>query len=151
MAFNGTATVILALVGAFLPGAGAWFARMMAVIVLLVMLDTGLLRLVYWLLPEISVFRQFGRALFLLNFAVAVLAGLGFDAIWRWALTPRLPARIPGLDTFREWCARSRERLAGGAAVAAVALCLFTTIELITYGRAINPPFHPRSPERLYR
>ena len=31
-----------------------------------------------------------------------------------------------------------------------LALCLFTTIELITYGRAINPPFHPRSPEHLY-
>jgi hypothetical protein len=154
MAFSGTATAILALVGAFLPGPGAWFARMVAAIVLLVVLDIGLLRLVYWLLPEFSVFRPLGRLLFLLNFAVAVLAGLGFDAIWRWALNPRLPAWVPGwvpaVDTFRDWCARSRERLVGGAVVAAVALCLFTTIELITYGRAINPPFHPRSPAYLY-
>jgi hypothetical protein len=150
MAFSGTATVILALVGALLPGAGAWFARILAAVVLLVVLDLGLLRLVYWVLPELSVFRPLGRLLFLLNFAVAMLGGLGFDAIWRWAMNPRLPAWIPGLDAFREWCARSRERLIGGAAVAAVALCLFTTIELVAYGRAINPPFHPRAAEYLY-
>lgn len=151
MAFSGTATLLLAVIGALLPGAGAWFGRVLGVVVVLVVLDLGLLRVLYWVLPAFSVFRPLGRLLFLLNFAVAVLAGLGLDRLWRWAKEPHMPATIlrrwPGIEA---WLHRSRGEIFGGVGVAVVIVCFLTSFELISYARGINPPFHARQARNLY-
>ena len=83
MAFSGLATVFLAFVGAAHLRPGVVFACVLAGVSLLLALDTAVLRLAYFVLPVFSIFRPLGRLLYLLNFAVAVLGGLGLDNVLR--------------------------------------------------------------------
>lgn len=150
MAFSGTATLLLAAVGALLPGAGAWFGRVLGIVVVLVVLDLGLLRVLYWILPEFSVFRPLGRLLFFINFAVALLAGLGLDHLWRWAKDPRMSAMLRRWPSLEALAQRSRSQILAGMAVAAATVCVVTSLELISYARGVNPPFHARLEQNLY-
>jgi hypothetical protein len=94
MAFTGTITIFLALIGAILPGSGPWFARILALTVVLTMTDYLMLKLLYWIVPGFSVFRPLGRLLFILNFAVVILGGFGLDAIWKWMCCPTIPKTL---------------------------------------------------------
>lgn len=146
MAFSGLITIFLAFVGAAQLRPGVVFACVVAGVTLLLALDTAVLRLAYFVLPAFSTFRPLGRLLYLLNFAVAVLAGLGLDNVLR-RQAPR-PATASGLRAAaREWW--SSGALSPAAALAGLAL-LSTAVELISYGRAINPPFHPRRDDFLF-
>jgi hypothetical protein len=126
MAFVGVLPALLAGVGFFRRGHGTMLARVLLVVVFLVATNTLLLRLVYAVLPQFSYFSPLGRLLNLFGFGVAVLAGIGFDAVV--AKVPSRPA----------------------AAVVGAGIILFTAWQLVDYGRRINPPFVPRQAQYLY-
>ena len=121
--------------------AGAWLALSLAIIVFLVATDTPLLRLAYAVIPGFSTFRPLGRLLYLYNFALALLAGLGLDISLRW-LAKRAAAE-------KQRAASNRLRFST-LAIATVAIGL-SARQLIRYGRKLNPPFPPRSDALLYR
>jgi len=151
MAFTGTITIILALIGAILPGSGPWFARILALTIVLIMTDFLMLKLLYWIVPGFSVFRPLGRLLFILNFAVIILGGFGLDAIWRWIRHPTIPKSLQKIITIERRPPIGLQKwLIRGASVGVCLICLFTSLQLIRYGRAINPPFHERIASNLY-
>jgi len=97
----------------------------------LYVLGTPLTWLGTQLLPGLAYFRPLGRMLFIWALLWAIVAAIGTDRLLRW-----LPARLPAA---RRWTP-----LLG-------AILLFgTAAPLLDYGRAINPPFQPRTIAALY-
>jgi hypothetical protein len=82
--FAGTAVALLALIGLSARRRGAWFARVLAAVTLLVALGTPALALPYWTLPGFDNLKPLGRVLFLFAFALAILAAFGLDAVLGW-------------------------------------------------------------------
>ena len=143
MAFAGTATAILGIVGAFSRRPGGWLGRAMAAGVFAVAVGTPATWVAYHVIPGFDVFRPYSRLLILWTFAVALLGGLGLDVIVRRLWRRRDPA-APAISI-----GRMRKPLAAGIAAAAL---LGTAYQLGTYGRDINPPFvKTASVSRLYR
>lgn len=97
----------------------------------LYVLGTPLTRLGTALIPGLAYFRPLGRMLFVWALLWALIAAIGADRLLRW-----LPARLP---TMRRWLP-----------VLGTLLVLGTAAPLIGYGRAINPPFQPRTAAALY-
>lgn len=133
--FIGTATVVLAALGALTRRRGAGLGLGFAVATVLLCIGTPLTWLAYHLLPGFPHFRPLGKLLFFFDFGIAVLAALGLDALLRW-----------------------RHRMTGGmarvgrpaVAFVAVASFLATAGQLLWYGRQVNPPFPPRQDAHLY-
>ena len=148
MAFVGSVTAVLAMFGGLQRRPGAALGRTIAVTTLLIALDTPALRLAYAVIPGFGVFRPLGRLLYFLNFSVALLAGLGLDTLLRWssAVSGHTAAERAGSRwrSIRDW--------KPNAAMMAFSILAigFTAAQLITYGRLINPPFHPRRADLLY-
>ena len=109
-------------------GRGALLA---AAALALYLLGTPLTRLGTALIPGLAYFRPLGRMLFVWALLWAIVAAIGADRLLRW-----LPTRFP---TARRWLP-----------VLAATLLLGTATPLIGYGRAINPPFQPRTAAALY-
>jgi hypothetical protein len=126
MLFAGTLTAVFAFIGIFRRVRGAMFARILILAVFLVATDTLLLKAVYAILPQFSFFSPLGRLLNLFAFGLALLGGLGMDAV-----ASRFQNRgiVQGLL---------------GLAI------LLTAIQLLYYGRSLNPPFVPREAQNLY-
>ncbi|HET8645946.1 MAG TPA: hypothetical protein VFO85_10675, partial [Vicinamibacteria bacterium] len=131
MAFAGTAAGVLAVIGVLCRGAAPALGRALALVVVLLAMDTPLLALLWHLVPSVSLLLPLGRLFFVLALAIGLLAATGLDALVAAA------GRRPGP-------ARQVAVLLGAAAVA------LNTVELLRYGRALNPPFHPRTKELLY-
>jgi hypothetical protein len=126
MVFAGVLTPFLAVLGVFRRGPGTLYARLMVAVIFLVATDTVLLKWAYTVFPAFSFFSPLGRLLNLFNFGVMALAGMGFDV-----LTKRVDRR--------------------GVVVAATCVVVaITGWQLITYARAVNPPFVPREAKWLY-
>jgi hypothetical protein len=146
MVFVGTAAGVLALLGALRRGPAPALGRTMAAGVLLLALDTPLLRIAYALVPGFTLFRPLGRLFFLLNFATALLAAAGLDAVVaavqrrrrRWSEGPAGPS------SRRVWLASAFHQ------AVIPALVLVNAAQLVSYGRAVNPPFHPRTEALLF-
>jgi Bacterial membrane protein YfhO len=83
--FGGTAVALLALLGLAARRPGAWFARVLAAVALLVALASPMLALPYVLLPGFDNFKPLGRVLFLVAFGLAMLAAFGLDTLGRLA------------------------------------------------------------------
>ncbi|HYU18952.1 MAG TPA: YfhO family protein [Chloroflexota bacterium] len=133
--FLGTATAYLALIGVFVrrhPLVG--YARWLGLVVLLVVLGTPVAWLAYVLLPGFNAFKPLGRALFLFNFAVAILAAFGLDFILRLRPLGR-PA--------------TRQRLAWWGPAVAVVLGLLVVVQMYSFARAVVPHY-PDARENLY-
>ncbi|HUR23984.1 MAG TPA: YfhO family protein [Acidimicrobiales bacterium] len=138
--FVGTAVALLAAVGLFLRRPGSGLGRSLVVLLFLFTLGTPLTTLALRLLPPLKELNGFGRSLFLWNLGLAVLGGLGLDALLR--LLRTRAARAADASVGRRWTA---------LAVAVVALCIAVTgAQLLAYGRDINPPFQDRSETALY-
>ena len=125
MAYVGTVTALLAVIGFFMRSRGGWLGRLLTVGVFLVATDTILLRWVYAFVPGFSFFSPLGRLLNLFAFGVVVLAAPAFDAV------------------------ASGSRRAPRLVVTAI-LVGFTALDLLWYGWAVNPTFVPRDPNLEY-
>jgi hypothetical protein len=156
--FVGTFVAILALVALCTRRVGVGMARTVAIVLVLFNLGTPLTRFLYQF-PGFESLHGFSRTLFLFNFAVAVLGGVGLDIVLGKRLRPTevamqasaathpLPIRrhrIPA-DRWRTSPA-VRTVLSGGVVVV---LVLATFAQLFQYGRGVNPPFQRRDPAQL--
>jgi hypothetical protein len=109
---------------------GRWWLLVAAGLALYV-LGTPLTWLGVHTVPGLDYFRPLGRMLFVWALALAICAALGYEVLRRW-----IDVRRPG---WRRWMPL------GGVAIIAL-----TAAQLIGYGRAINPPFQPRTADELY-
>ncbi len=137
--FMGFAAIPFVLIGVVLGIrrriAGTWLALSIAAVVFLVATDILLLRVAYKVIPGMGTFRPLSRLLYLYNFALAMLAGIGLDAFLRWLERPdQKAARV----IVQRW-----------KAVVLIAI-LASTFHLVRYGRKLNPKFSPRTDELLY-
>ena len=82
--YAGPAVALLAFVGVWTRRPGAWLARVLAALTLIVVLATPALALPYLSVPGFDNFKPLGRALFLVAFAVAMLAAFGLDRVSGW-------------------------------------------------------------------
>lgn len=138
LSFVGTVTAAAAVVGIFLRRQGAWLGRVLLGAVFAVSVGGPVTWVLYHAIPGFDVIRPYSRLLIFWTFGVALLGGLGFDAV-----VGTLRARLEGEGGRRV----ARLALAAGAVVAVA----FTAQQLGRYGRAINPPFregplYPRTP-----
>ncbi|HEX2119336.1 MAG TPA: hypothetical protein VHF91_09150, partial [Acidimicrobiales bacterium] len=136
--FVGTATGVLAVVGFFLRRPGTALGRCIVVVTALYVLGTPVTWVGYHLVPGLKGLTGFGRSLFLWDFGLALLGGLGLDAVL--GALRRHGSLAPQ--------ARNRRRVLCGA-VAGVCI-LATATQLLVYGRHVNPPFQPRDARFLY-
>jgi hypothetical protein len=132
LVFVGSAAALLAVVGAVSRRPGALLGVLLVVVTFLVTIGTPVTWFAYTFVPGFEHFRPLGRALFLWCFGIALLGGLGLDALQRWTAGRRF---------------RTLELAVGAIGLVAVAATLF---QLIPYGRKINPPFQPRDEAFLY-
>jgi uncharacterized membrane protein YhaH (DUF805 family) len=138
--FVGTATAILAVVGLFLRRAGTGLGRTLVVVLFLFSVGTPLTWLALHVVPRLGGLNEFGRALFLWELGVAVLGGLGLDAVLGWLKHRRGDGSRPPAG----WPRRAL------AACIAVVSIVGTGAQLILYGRHANPPFQARRAAQLY-
>ena len=138
--FLGTATGILAAVGLFLRRPGSGLGRALVVVLFLFVVGTPVTSLALLVVPRLSALSGFGRALFLFDLGLAVLGGLGLDAILR-RLARRSTGAPPGL-------VRAAWRVSAGAL--ATVCIVVTGAQLLAHGRRINPPFQERTAGLLY-
>jgi Bacterial membrane protein YfhO len=167
--FIGTIAGLLAIVGFFRRRPGAGLGRGIVIFLVLFFSVRPFQWLVYNAIPKLSSLGGLGRALFVWVFAVAILAGLGLDALVvavrrrrrGWTADPTAPearpASAPNGDDrlpWERWGAGLRRRLTpvGRAAPAVVAaVCVgVTATQLLVYMRDANPPFPPRSGNHLF-
>ncbi len=144
MAFAGTVPAGLAVIGILGRRPGAWLGRVLLVATFAIVLGTPLTWFAYHLVPGFQQFRPYSRLLFLVAFAVALLAGLGLESVCRWSR--RLPAS-PRSDGPRLLATPRARRITAVAAAAAVAV---TAVQVVRYGRDVNPPFEPRRDALLF-
>lgn len=124
--FLGTAVGVLALVGLTRRRPGMGMAAGVALFLALFNLGTPLTRFLYQF-PGFESLHGFSRSLFLFNFGVAVLGGLGLDRL--------LALRRPPPPA------------AGLVALVVVAV---TFVQLFQYGRGVNLPFQRRDASQLF-
>lgn len=144
MAFAGTATFVLALVGVLVRRrSGSWLGRGLLVTAFAIALGTPATWIAYHYIPGFDVFRPYSRLLVFSAFAIALLGGLGLDALWRHTREPADDSpsprylRVPG-----------RRRAVVALSVVAIGL---TTVQLGRYGRDVNPPYVPDGVDGFYQ
>ncbi len=138
--FVGLAAALLAVIGLFVRRPGSGLGRGLVVGLFLFTVGTPVTWLALRVVPQLGALNGFGRALFLFDLGVAVLAGLGLDAV---------------LGALRRRTRRDAGRKPARALLMLpallTALCLgATATQLITYGRRVNPPFQPRTDAELF-
>ncbi len=152
MAFSGLPTALFAVVGFFQRRSGAMFARILAATAFLVLVGTPATWLAYHLIPGFSNYVGLGRLLFLWDFAVALLGGIGLDACLCWFRDPQMPPFLPFICINRIMAPlhNYRQRILGVIDVITIGAIVLTAGQLGTYGRTINPPFEPRQSQYFY-
>jgi hypothetical protein len=135
MPFAGTATAVLAIVGFCVRRRhGTWLGRSLIVVTLLVAVGTPITWIAFQI-PGMDVFRPYSRLSGWFAFGIALLAGIGLDAVIRWFRQRHVAQTL--------W----RQRLVMIGACVCVAL---VGVELADYGRRANPAFAPREAAFLY-
>jgi uncharacterized membrane protein YhaH (DUF805 family) len=138
--FVGTATVLLAVVGLFRRRPGSGLGRGLVVVLFLFTIGSPVTWAALHVVPRLSALDGRGRALFLWDLGVAMLGGLGLDALLGW-----IRAR-PGPPVARHE-GRTERVLAASLAAACIAV---TGAQLIVHGRRVNPPFPRREAAHLF-
>ena len=168
--FIGSVAGLLAIVGLLRRRAGAGLGRGIVVFLVLFFAVPPFQWLVYHTIPRLDFVGGLGRLLFIWVFAVAILAGLGLDALvaavgrraraWSAdaATTPPNGSSTPVPDDrlpWGRWGAGLGRRVVPAAQRAAPALvataCIgVTAAQLLVYMRDANPPFQARSASQLF-
>lgn len=134
MAFAGTLTFLLAVIGLFRRRPATALGAPMVAGTIAVAVGTPLTWLVFHAVPGMSSFHEYGRLFFLSSFGICLLAASGADTLAqrtsRWRQGRRHGHRQ------RRW------RPAAGAAVWAA--CGLTVAQVLWYGHRVNPPFQDR-------
>ncbi len=142
MAFVGTFTALLAVVGLCLRRKGSGLGRGLVIGSLLVAFGGPVSWLAFRIVPGMSVFRPYSRLLFLFDMGVAVLGAVGLNAA-----IDAVAGRPDSLRPRQGRHSRStRIRHSGrwwASRVLAVVIISVTAWQLGLYGRHINPPFLP--------
>ena len=131
--FVGTASVGLALVGLISRRPGWVLGAAIAFGTLLVCTGTPLDVIPYEIVPGFQYLTRLGRMLVFWSFGVALLAGLGLDALLRLSSRQRRRSRPTAL-----------------ACVLAGVCIVSVAYQTMTVARALNPPFQPRDYRYLY-
>lgn len=139
--FVGTITALLAVGAVFLRRAGAGLGRSLLIASFVLVTGTPLAYVVYHLVPFLGQLSGFGRMLFVWNLGLAILGGLGLDALLRIVRERPAGDRRPALT------GRSARLVPVALACTCIAV---TAVQLIVYGRHINVPFQPREPAELF-
>ncbi len=134
--FMGSAAALLATVGFFRRRAGGGLGRGLVILLFLFTIGTPMTSLALRVVPQLDALNGFGRSLFLFDLGVAVLAGLGLDALINVLRTRSQQGRDDGRG------GRGRAVVPGLVTVVLVGL---TAAQLLSYGRRVNPPFETRS------
>jgi hypothetical protein len=134
MAYAGRIVAALALVGFFSRLRGAWLGRILIIGTFLIATDTILLKWIYAVLPQFSFFSPLGRLLNFFDFGLIILGAAGCQVLLRWLKNAGGVRRTTAL----------------AAPVAACVIVGATALELLTYGRMINPEFTPREEQFLF-
>ena len=122
--FVGTLVAILAVVGLLVRGSpAAALGRALGVGLFLVIVGTPLTWVVFTFVPGMDVFRPYERLGMWWALAVILLGGAGLDSV------------LSRTDQWRPWV---RPMLAG-------AVVGFTALQLLSFGRSVNPEFQPRA------
>jgi hypothetical protein len=167
--FIGSIAGLLAIVGLFRRRPGAGLGRFTVIFLLLFFSVPPFQWLVYNTVPRLDYIGGLGRILFVWVFAVAILAGLGLDAIVAavarrtgasrsdHAAPDLLAASAPLRDDrlpWERWSAGLRRALApvrrAAPALVAVACIGVTAAQLLVYMRDANPAFTSRSGSHLF-
>ncbi|HKA94614.1 MAG TPA: YfhO family protein, partial [Acidimicrobiia bacterium] len=124
--FAGTVVALLAIVGCFRRRPGAGLGRGLLIVMALVLIVPPVTWLAVTIVPPLRSLVGIGRTEFLFVFGVAVLGGLGLDSV---------------LDRLAAWKDRPEpvRRLVPG--FVAAGCVVVTAVQLVSYMRAINPPF----------
>ena len=136
----GTATALLAIVGLFLRRPGSGLGRSLVVGLFLFAVGTPVTWVALRVIPGLISLGGLRRSLFLWDLGVALLGGLGLDAV----LSHLRKGRGGGI---RGPTGRTRAVL---PALIAAACISATGTQLLTYGRKVNPPFQPREASQLF-
>lgn len=142
MAFAGTATGLLAIGGFFLRRRGALAGAVILVVAFAVALGTPATWLAYQVVPGFKIFRPYSRLLVFAAFAIAVLGGVGLDALWR--RSQRRSRSLPHGGDDRASLGHRAMVLVSVVVIGATAL------QLGRYGRDVNPPFVPRGVDAYF-
>lgn len=168
--FIGSIAGLLAIVGIVRRRPGAGLGRGIVVFLLLFFAVPPFQWLVYNAIPRLDFVVGLGRLLFVWVFAVAILAGLGLDAVvsavgrrthaWSADTGVTLPdgSSTPGPDDrlpWERWGASLGHRVAPASrraapAVVAAACVGLTALQLLVYMRDANPPFPSRTGSQLF-
>ncbi|MGQ0804982.1 MAG: YfhO family protein [Actinomycetota bacterium] len=143
--FVGTLTALFAAGALFLRRVGTGLGRTLALVVALFALGTPVTWLGYHVVPGLDSLLGFGRSLYLWDFALAILGGIGLDA----ALGRLRRMRPTGRGWIHRWLAPERTRRALITIVATGCIAV-TAAQLISYGRHANPAFQPRADAALF-
>lgn len=139
--FVGHATLALSVLALTRRGRGRGLGFVLGVTALLYALETPLARLTISCVPPVALLRPLGRALYLVEFSLALLGGAGLDAIrdrLRAGVTTARAAPTPLTPV------RPSSHLARWAMPVLAVIVLGTGIQLMVLGRRVNPPPHPR-------
>lgn len=157
--FVGTATAVLAIVSLVLRRPGTGLGRWLLVLTFLFAVGTPVTWLGYHLVPGLESLNGFGRMFFLWGFGLAMLGGIGLDALLRARDEGRLllkeqdPPEGASLGDDRlpleRWLRFSSFGRALPAALAGVVI-VATAGQLLVYGRRANAPFQQREASVLF-
>lgn len=136
--FVGTATALLALFGAARRRPGAGLGRALVIVLLLFTIRAPVTSAIFDLVPGVRSIHGLGRALFLFDLGLAILGGIGLDALLS-AVRARLEGGRLGAGAWRT-------SITGAVA----AVCILVTFgQLFWFGRTLSP-FQRREPELLF-
>jgi len=143
--FVGTATACFAIVGLTRRHPGRGLGAALVVVLFLFATGSVVARAMYFGVPFLSRLAGAGRGIFVFDLGLAILGGLGLD------IAVGALRRVGPVMTAVRWPGTSSLSLGEVAAAVLTTVCVvFTSVQLLSYGRRVNPPFQSRESAALF-